>query len=518
MIASQNIDSDKPFWFVLSKIEHRLNRFETFISKDYWEYFENEVKEGTRELYLEYLREMQIGDQIGMYENSSENRDEFKQNHKIEIKLTSISYLVIKAIGEITQPCQDNKTIRVKWERVNDNRRWYRFKQNGPIWRVTPKTKKYWGKNLIEFTFNGKDQDLNRLYSEVKSKSNIEHSSNKHTSEQTGGSEVGMNIDTVGRCTQLNTILYGPPGTGKTYSTARRCVEICDGSKKLDDTKIADRFRELRHEGRVEFVTFHESYGYEDFVEGLRPDPDAGSSGTLRLIPIPGILQRIAERACNCEADLAHVLVIDEINRANISKVLGELVTLLEEDKRKGQPNEVAVTLPYSGKKFTLPANLHVLGTMNTADRSIALLDTALRRRFHFEEIPPDPKLLKDIDDIDLPNVLRKINERLEWLVDRDHVVGHAWLMGARTKEQVDQIMRGKIIPLIAEYFHEDWNKVRAVLGGGGGFVDQKEIKAPPGEEGTAEKRYRWTIKKEFSSDAYGELINGENDSGQDSE
>ena len=318
----------------------------------------------------------------------------------------------------------------------------------------------------------------------------------------------------VGSCPQLNTILYGPPGTGKTYSTARRCVEICDGSNDLKDAEIAVRFRKLRDEERVEFVTFHESYGYEDFVEGLRPDPDAGSSGTLHLIPIPGILQRIAERACNCKAGLAHVLVIDEINRANISKVLGELVTLLEEDKRKGRPNKVAVTLPYSGEKFTLPANLHILGTMNTADRSIALLDTALRRRFHFEEIPPEPKLLEHIDGIDLPNVLCKINKRLEWLVDRDHVVGHAWLMEAQTKEQVDRIMRGKIIPLIAEYFHEDWSKVRAVLGGGCGFVERTELKAPPGEWGDGEKRYRWTIKEKFSSDAYGELIN----SGKDSE
>ena len=198
--------------------------------------------------------------------------------------------------------------------------------------------------------------------------------------------------------------------------------------------------------------------------------------------------------------------------------MLGELVTLLEEDKRKGRPNEVAVTLPYSGEKFTLPANLHILGTMNTADRSIALLDTALRRRFHFEEIPPEPNLLENVDGIDLPGVLRKINERLEWLIDRDHVVGHAWLMGAQTKEQVDRIMRGKIIPLIAEYFHEDWSKVRAVLGGGSGFVERTELKAPPEEWGDGETRYRWTIKQKFNSDAYGELINDGIDSGQDSE
>ena len=277
----------------------------------------------------------------------------------------------------------------------------------------------------------------------------------------------------------------------------------------MGEADVANRFRQLLSEGRVEFVTFHESFGYEDFVEGLRPDPDTGSSGALRLVPVPGVLQRIADRARCSDADLPHVLVIDEINRANISKVLGELITLLEEDKRKGQPDEVAVTLPYSCKKFTLPANLYLLGTMNTADRSIALLDTALRRRFHFEEMLPDPKLLENIDGIDLPNVLRKINERLEWLIDRDHVVGHAWLMKARTKDDVDGIMRRKIIPLIAEYFHEDWNKVHAVLGGGGAFVKRTELQAPPGQWSDGERRYRWTINDVFKPDAYNELING---------
>ena len=316
----------------------------------------------------------------------------------------------------------------------------------------------------------------------------------------------------------LNTILYGPPGTGKTYVTARRCVELCDGSKNMTYAKIADRFRQLRREGRVEFVTFHESYGYEDFIEGLRPDRKAGGSGTLRLVPVPGVLRRIAKRARRSEDGSPHVLVIDEINRANISKVLGELVTLLEEDKREGKDNELAVTLPYSGKKFTLPANLHVLGTMNTADRSIALLDTALRRRFLFEEMPPEPEQLKEVDNIDLPNVLRKINERLEWFIDRDHVVGHAWLMGAKTKEDVNLIMRKKIIPLIAEYFHEDWNQVRAVLGGGSGFVTRTRLNAPPGDLNDGEPRYSWTINEEFSPDAYSELINGGNDNGQGSE
>ena len=222
-------------------------------------------------------------------------------------------------------------------------------------------------------------------------------------------------------------------------------------------------------------------------------------------------LRRYTKEAERCPP---HVLVIDEINRANVSKVMGELVTLLEEDKREGQPNEVAVTLPHSRKRFTLPANLHIVGTMNTADRSIALLDTALRRRFEFEELSPDPSLLKDAAEatgIDLPRVLRAMNERLEWFIDRDHLIGHAWLMGARTRAQVDRAMRNKVIPLIAEYFHDDWRKVRSVLGGTGDFVEGKELGMPPGltDDGASDVRHRWTVRDSFAKKAYDNLIAG---------
>ena len=223
----------------------------------------------------------------------------------------------------------------------------------------------------------------------------------------------------------LNMILYGPPGTGKTYASARCCVEICDGPVERSSEDVRRRCDALFEEGRVEFVTFHQSYGYEEFVEGLRPETGEGGAG-FDLAPKDGVLKRIAKRARSSEASLPHVLVIDEINRANVSKVLGELVTLLEEGKRAGAANEVAVTLPCSGECFTLPANLHILGTMNTADRSIALLDTALRRRFDFEELAPDPDLLNVVEGIDLPKVLRAINARLEYLIDRDHLIGHA--------------------------------------------------------------------------------------------
>ena len=330
----------------------------------------------------------------------------------------------------------------------------------------------------------------------------------------------------------LNTILYGPPGTGKTYKTFRRCVEICDGQENCPDEndKIRIRYKELVKEERIEFVTFHQSYGYEEFVEGLRPDTGSAEEGEearagFRLVATPGVLKRIAKRARGASGSTGHaeasanakphVLVIDEINRANVSKVMGELITLLEEDKREGAENEVSVTLPHSRKPFTLPENLYILGTMNTADRSIALLDTALRRRFEFEELAPDPDLLSDAakaTGIDLPAVLRAINRRLEYLIDRDHLIGHAWLMGARTKEDVDRIMRHKIIPLIAEYFYDDWQKVQAVLGGTDDFVQGESLVRPPGlgdDTDAGEDRRRWTVQKEFAEGAYGRLISG---------
>ena len=305
-----------------------------------------------------------------------------------------------------------------------------------------------------------------------------------------------------------NTILYGPPGTGKTYATTRRCVEICDGHAPEGPEELRCQYGALMDEGRIDFVTFHQSYGYEEFVEGLRPM--ASDAGGLKLEVVAGVLKRVAEKARTDRAR-PHVLVVDEINRANVSKVMGELITLLEEDKREGAKNEVAVTLPYSGERFTLPANLHILGTMNTADRSIALLDTALRRRFRFEEMSPDPDLLVEAGvrtGVDLPEVLRVMNERLEYLVDRDHLIGHAWFMDAQSREDVDVTMRSKIIPLIAEYFYDDWSKVGAVLGGTGHFVEGRSLDRPPGlDTDLGEDRYRWTVRQAFPEDAYDRLV-----------
>ena len=212
------------------------------------------------------------------------------------------------------------------------------------------------------------------------------------------------------------------------------------------------------------------------------------------------------------------MLVIDEINRANISKVLGEMITLLEEDKRTGAPNALELVLPHSSKPFSLPPNLHILGTMNTADRSIALLDTALRRRFHFEEMAPEPGKLADVrlDGIvvDLPAMLAAINERLEFLLGPDHLLGHGWFMNLADKSGLDAVMARKVIPLLREYFHEDLGRVGAVLGGGNGFLEPQTLSPPP--EMAADlleprSRYvdRYARDAGYAPEAYAEIVRG---------
>ena len=495
----------------------------------------------------------------------------------------------------------------------------------------------------------------------------------------------------------VNLILYGPPGTGKTYSTAAEAVRLCGEQVHDDRESLMQTYQRLVATGRIEFVTFHQSMSYEDFVEGRQPvtasDEDNASAG-FRLETIPGIFRRIAKRAetsrgratgggattisgrqvfkmsigeannpedahlfeeaitggfavlgfedidwsddkfadreaiieaCRTdgqwftdvdsrsgavqmpfifrnwvheddivvvskgnslfraigefkggyefhprpEGGYAHrravrwhwvdregvpvseiysrrfmqksiyllydseinipalerylnsqqtdgptepesfVLIVDEINRANISKVFGELITLLEPDKRLGQPNALKVRLPYSGDEFGVPSNLHLLGTMNTADRSIALLDTALRRRFTFRELMPDPSLLAVASEkcgLDLPRILDSLNARIEYFYDREHQIGHAYFICCESPEDVDAVMRNKVIPLLAEYFFEDWGKIAAVLGDAashdgainGGFLKRSVLATPPGvEDGDNLARFRWVVRSE---------------------
>jgi 5-methylcytosine-specific restriction endonuclease McrBC GTP-binding regulatory subunit McrB len=302
----------------------------------------------------------------------------------------------------------------------------------------------------------------------------------------------------------MNTILYGPPGTGKTYKTAERAVKICDGEVPKTRQLLMKRYEELRQEERISFVTFHQSYGYEDFVEGLRPEL---KDGQISYHVRPGIFREACDAVRSSTEN--HVLIIDEINRANISKVFGELITLLEPDKREGKIDAITVKLPYSGDPFSVPSNLYVLGTMNTADRSIALLDTALRRRFEFEELQPDYTILpgKSVEGVDLRAMLLAMNNRIEYLYDRDHTIGHAYFIGVDSLEKLQGIFRHKIIPLLQEYFYEDWAKVRLTLNDNDGAFIERNDDVPKGLESVAngydtKSRYR-VSDSPFSPGAY---------------
>lgn len=176
-----------------------------------------------------------------------------------------------------------------------------------------------------------------------------------------------------------------------------------------------------------------------------------------------------------------HILIIDEINRGNVSAIFGELITLLEEDKRKGNKEQTEVTLPYSGDKFSVPNNVYVIGTMNTADRSVEALDTALRRRFSFIEMQPNPEILLDSEyqDVDLKRLLETINQRIEVLIDKDHQIGHAYFIGIKDLEDLKLVFKDKIIPLLEEYFYGDFGKIGLVLGGSFIYQEENSTKFP---------------------------------------
>ncbi|MEH6688380.1 MAG: AAA family ATPase [Halopseudomonas sabulinigri] len=381
----------------------------------------------------------------------------------------------------------------------------------------------------------------------------------------------------------LNQILFGPPGTGKTYATINHALTVLDpeflasnaGRPEGRRERLKTRFDQLAKDDRVRFVTFHQSFSYEDFVEGLRAgcndegqleyrvesgvfkllceDAKRDSSDesatfeaaferlkehleskgdriiaqtvrsrrfafeyvggeTFRIFPeesqeqklpyraalsdirrlyftgdksnmhnasyVQGILQYLLdecglpELVAELPADWErqkYVLIIDEINRGNVSRIFGELITLIEESKRAGRNEQLAATLPYSKERFSVPDNVYLIGTMNTADRSLAGLDIALRRRFTFTEMPPKPELLDgvNVEGVNVGQLLRVMNQRIEVLLDRDHCLGHAYFMSLKDVDSLDnleRIFRNQLLPLLQEYFFEDWQRIQWIL------------------------------------------------------
>lgn len=259
----------------------------------------------------------------------------------------------------------------------------------------------------------------------------------------------------------LNRIFYGAPGTGKTYSTAMYAVAICDNKPlsyydSMSRVDLMGKYWGLMDSGRISFVTFHQSYGYEDFVQGIRPDV---SSGGMRFKTQDGVFKIIAEKAMK-HPNEDYVIIIDEINRGNISKIFGELITLLEEDKRWGEENKIEVKLP-SGQPFAVPNNLYIIGTMNSADKSISLIDAALRRRFEFLEVLPDATKIKDQDvRAYFENLNRVLSVKLK---NPDLLIGHSYFMN-HTKSDMKDILNNKIIPLLYEYTDDVEKDVKGIL------------------------------------------------------
>jgi len=391
----------------------------------------------------------------------------------------------------------------------------------------------------------------------------------------------------------LNQILYGPPGTGKTHNAINHALSIVNGrevseliaEQKADPAKRVEaknEFDKLVASGQIQFVTFHQSYSYEDFVEGIKSS--VNSEGQVEYNIVDGIFKKICNEAGkrsapsvnfedayelfvdevnsskggifelkslvqkkpfnvkisslgNCvampktedatpmtitksnlksyietgaikdwktytttigeyirEKYIAksktvdnsaknYVLIIDEINRGNISKIFGELITLIEKSKRLGETEALRVKLTYSGAEspedFGVPNNLFILGTMNSADKSIALVDTALRRRFEFIEYAADQTLLSNnVEGINLQELLKTINSRIEILLDKDHKIGHAYLINVESKNQLCEAFRNRIIPLLEEYFFGDYEKIQLVLGDNSEFNKVKENRA----------------------------------------
>ncbi|MES9537592.1 AAA family ATPase [Actinomadura sp. NPDC000600] len=267
-------------------------------------------------------------------------------------------------------------------------------------------------------------------------------------------------------------ILYGPPGTGKTYASLRFALRWLstnlDGSEDVDPVakpgtlKFQKGLNALHQAGYLTQVTFHPAYGYEDFIEGFRPQ--AGGDGGLRLVLRDGIFKQVCEAAA-ANPERPHLLLIDEINRGDIPKILGELITLLERDKRG-----MRVTLP-TGRAFTVPSNVYLLGTMNTADRSIRLLDSALRRRFAFHELLPDTDLLdgQKVGDLDLGLLLRELNRRVVKELGRERQIGHSFFMSGSepldSEADLAAVVRTEVLPLLQEYAYDDYSMLSRFLG-----------------------------------------------------
>ena len=273
----------------------------------------------------------------------------------------------------------------------------------------------------------------------------------------------------------LNQILFGPPGTGKTYNTVNMALDIVcpEGSQweKEPRDKARKEYQIMLDAGQIVFVTFHQSMSYEDFIEGIKPKT---KDGKITYEVKNGIFKELCAKAKEDKSQ-NYVMIIDEINRGNVANIFGELISLIEDDKRLGASEELHAELPYSHDIFSVPKNVYIIGTMNTADRSVEALDSALRRRFTFKEMMPKSELVPEENYV--RNIFEIINPRIEVLKDREHQIGHSYFMGVNSEEGLKAVIYDKIIPLLQEYFYGDYEKIQLVLGEGFVKKDSASVK-----------------------------------------
>ena len=308
----------------------------------------------------------------------------------------------------------------------------------------------------------------------------------------------------------LNQILFGPPGTGKTYNTVNMALDIVcpEGSQweKEPRDKARKEYQIMLDAGQIVFVTFHQSMSYEDFIEGIKPEPT--KDGKITYAVKNGIFKELCAKAKKDESQ-NYVMIIDEINRGNVANIFGELISLIEDDKRLGASEGLHAELPYSHTIFGVPKNVYIIGTMNTADRSVEALDSALRRRFTFKEMMPKSELVPKENDV--RSIFKIINQRIEVLKDREHQIGHSYFMGVENEDDLKDVFYDKIIPLLQEYFYGDYEKIQLVLGEG--FVKKKSesVKFAGDKSGDFDvsEVYRIVPKDKCNMDeAIGKLLN----------
>ncbi len=446
--VAQGVARERPCWFVGAAFDGWKDQTERFLREGVWE-------NGYADRYLDRVKSIETGDRIAI--KSTYTR---KRGLPFDNRGKSTPTMAIKATGVVTQNMGDGRNLRVDWTPVEPPREWYFFVYMRTLWKVTRDSGALpWARNsLIDFTFDGAEQDYERFlrhWFPERYDDDQENQLASATARNPAGTDVSVlavellyEPEVLRNITKLlddkrQVIFQGPPGTGKTYA-ARELATFLAGDN-----------------GQVTLVQFHPSYAYEDFVQGYRPTLIAGQAGfELRDGPLV-----TAAKAARTEPDALHFLIIDEINRGNLAKVFGELYFLLEyrdEDMR----------LQYASaddEPFSLPENLYIIGTMNTADRSIALVDLALRRRFHFVEFHPDKAPVEELLDRWLEknsspdmawvaDVMKRANSKLN---DRQAAIGPSYFMKEDLdEEKVRLIWEHNVLPYVEEHLYGETDRL----------------------------------------------------------